>query len=274
MKPMKKLIPILGLAGLALSGIPAHAQLFNYGDGNLILDFSQAAASADLEVNLGSLSSLNSLAQAACGTVSLGNFSSQLTLAGASVNSLTFSVVGLQLNSSGSVAATTEYLTQTQTGVSPNSPPKDLTPSNQSAVESKILGILGLNSDGSLGTKGILPWSAAQPAGANNTASAVIIGNTDINSFTKIVGASFGPVNPKDTTPALFSSGSVVSDLFEYDPVGSSQNTVYQGYFTFSSDGSLNYTTASPVPEPGVAVLAAGGLLVLALRQRFQRNKA
>ena len=76
-----KFIPILGVAGLALSGLSAHAQIA-YNDGDLILDFSQSGAS-DVEVDLGSLASLNLLSGGS--SVQIGSFSSYLTTAGSSL---------------------------------------------------------------------------------------------------------------------------------------------------------------------------------------------
>jgi len=113
-----------------------------------------------------------------------------------------------------------------------------------------------LNSDGSLSTKGILPWSAANSANAtNNTATVVIIPTTSISSYTKIVGASFGPVNPKNT----FVTDGTISDLFEYDPVGSSQNAIYRGYFTFNSDGTLDFSLPAPPSTTITAIHSTAG---------------
>jgi len=54
-KHMKKqLIPIASVAGLALTGLSAHAQI-NYHDGDLIVALTQSSATADVEIDLGSL---------------------------------------------------------------------------------------------------------------------------------------------------------------------------------------------------------------------------
>jgi hypothetical protein len=278
-KHMKRqLIPILGVAGLALSGLSAHAQVFNYSDGDLILDFSQSAATADVEVDLGNLASLTSAAQGAGGTVLLGNFTSDLGLAGASVNGLSFSVVGLQNLASGPLAANTLFLTQKQTGASPNALPNDLTASAQNTAKGTIQHIVGIGN-----STGILPWSTANAASAYNTPSTAIIGNTSLSSYTKIVGASFsgaaaiGGGAPKNTTSATFATdgGSIVSDLFEFDPLGSSSKAGYEGYFTFNSDGTLDFTTGSgTVPEPATyGIFAGAGLLVVSLRNQLRRKQ-
>jgi hypothetical protein len=271
----RKFIPILGLAGLAVSGLSAHAQI-TYNDGDLFVAFSQASATADVEIDLGSLSYLQGLSGGS--TVSLGNISSDLTLAGASLNSLTFSVFGLQNAPNGSIAGNTSWLSLTQTGASPNAPTAGLTPSKQNALQSNELGTLGLTPLGNLASKGLLPWSAANAAGANNTASTAIIPNSDINSYSKITAGS-GNIGAnvtgyKNTTSGTFvtDGGSITSDLFEYDPTGTANPSVYQGYFTLNSLGVLSFTA---VPEPGTCgMLAVGGLLLISLRNKFRRQQS
>jgi hypothetical protein len=79
----------------------------------------------------------------------------------------------------------------------------------------------------------------------------------------------------KNTTSSSFASGSIRSDLFEYDGNGSSSKAVYQGDFTFNSDGTLDYTFASSaVPEPSTyGIFAASGLLALSMRRQFLRQQ-
>jgi hypothetical protein len=154
----------LFVIGSVLSGWSVRSQVFTYKDGDLILDFSQSGANYDVEVDIGSLNSLTNAARVAGGTVQISgtfyNASSQLLNIFPSVNDLSFSVFGLQFSQSGSIAANTSWLTQTQTGANPNTPPKDLTGSNQNALKSNELGALGLQIDDvTLAGKGILPWS-------------------------------------------------------------------------------------------------------------------
>jgi hypothetical protein len=281
----KQLIPIVGVAGLVLSGASSHAgPVFNYTDGDLILDFSQSGSS-DLEIDIGSLANLN--LSAGGGTLNLGNFSTQLaaaqgvTLGNLSLGSLSFSVFGQQLLQSGSINAGTVYLTQAQPGANPITPPTNLTGISQATVGSKILAIEGLNADGSLATKGILPWSAGNSSDPiANSASEVIISTSTAlvkqNSYSYITSGGFtgAPSNPKNTTPGTFTSGSITSDLFTFDPAADDTGTpsVYDGQFTFNSDGSLDFT---PVPEPGTyGLLAAGGAVFFALRRQFIRKQA
>jgi hypothetical protein len=251
---LKKLLRY-GLLGLALSGLPAYAQVFNYTDGDLILDFSEANY-PDVEVDIGSLASLTNAAATSGGTVEISayNLSTQLIGNFGSVDSVSFSVIGQQYNQNGSINAGTVYLTQKQTGSSPNTPPASLNSIEQANAQGTVLAVEGLDDLGNISTKGILPWSASQAADpVINTATVAIIptsGLQDINSYTKIVGSSFlgAPTNPKNTTPASFTSGSIVSDLFTFDPAnnGTSNPSTYDGYFTLNSDGTLYFSL--PVP--------------------------
>jgi hypothetical protein len=257
----------LGALGLTMSLLSVQAQVFNYTDGDLILDFSTAGYS-DVEVDIGNVTNLISAAKAAGGTVQLGAYdvNAQLLATFGSVDSLSFSVVGLQNLASGSIAANTSYLAQKQTGAGPNTPPNDLTLSAQNTVKGTIQHIVGLGN-----SSGILPWSAANPADpVNNTVRVVIIptsGTQALNSYTKIVGASFsgaaaiGGGAPKNTTSATFSTdgGSIVSDLFEFDPVGSSHQSIYKGYFTFNSDGTLDFSVPALPRTVITAITAIGG---------------
>jgi hypothetical protein len=265
----RKLIPILGLAGLALSGLSARAQI-NYNDGDLILDFSKSGA-ADVEVDLGSLGSLDLLSGGS--TVQVGSFDSYLTTAGASVNSLSFSIFGLQNNASGPIAANTSYLSIQQSGTGPNTAPNDLTGSVQNTLKSTELGILGLDGFGGYNTTGLLPWSTANAAGP----TVAIIPNGNVNGYTHEAGTFNGAPSgfPTTTTSSTFSSGgSVTADLFEFDPgVGPSQKATYDGDFTFNRDGTLDFTSITPAPEPTVYGLLGVGLLLVKFRNQFRRKQ-
>jgi hypothetical protein len=280
-KHMKKLTSILGLAGVAFSALSGHAQVFDYSNGDLILDISKSG-SPDLEVDLGSLSSVTSAAQADGGTVQLNAYSSaQLQSAfGASTSGLTFQVFGTE--ASGTASQIVNYLTEAG---NPNSTPNDyttsVTKSISAAIQQKIIG--------SGNSTGILPWSSQNPAGLGNTATVAIIptsGATSVNSFTvnssSLTGLLANQGALGNTTPGSF-SGSIFSDLYGYEaagglgsalPAGSSSQ--YDGYFTFNSDGSLDFTEAVvPAPESGYyGAMAGGGLLLLSLRRQLRRQQA
>ena len=70
---MKKLTPLLGVAGVAMASFSAHAQVFQYTPGDLILDFSESGHS-DLEVDIGNSSQFTSgQSYAAVGGYSVAN---------------------------------------------------------------------------------------------------------------------------------------------------------------------------------------------------------
>jgi len=188
---------------------------------------------------------------------------------------LSFTIFGLQNAASGSVSAHTAYLTTQQSGASPDTAPNDLTGSVQSTLRSSELGILGLQNSGSLASIGLLPWSSSNPAGSTNGLSFAIISSGNANSYTSRTSSGFNgaPNVPTSITPSSFTSGSVTADLFEFDPgLGTSQQAVYDGDFTFNSDGTLDFTSVVPAPEPSVYAIFGVGLLWLGFRHQLRRN--
>jgi hypothetical protein len=278
-KHMKRLTPILGIAGVALVALNGHAQQFQYSTGDLILDFSETG-DPDLEVNIGTLSTLTADAVANGGTIEVAggglnayNVNSQLLATFGSTSGLTFSVVGTS-------GTTSDYLTESRANpavanTAPNNVATAATASASTAITQTIVG--------SGNATGILPWSAGNPAGTGNTANVAIIptsGVASINSFTHNIGNVTGYISPDtlgNATPGSF-SGSIVSDLFGYVPKSSQTKATDEGYFTFNSDGSLDFTeTTEPVaaPESGYfGVVAGSGLLLLSLGRQLRRQAA
>ena len=107
------------------------------------------------------------------------------------------------------------------------------------------------------GPAGIDP--ASDPASWNGE---TIVGGsgTFFNNY-----GSATPNDPNSTTPASFTSGAVVEDLYAVK----SDNTAGQllGTFTFDSTGTLTFS-ASAVPEPSTLGLLGMAALGLALRKR------
>jgi hypothetical protein len=281
-KHMKRLTPILGMAGVALVALNGHAQQFQYSTGDLILDFSETG-DPDLEVNIGTLSTLTADAVANGGTIEVAggglnayNVSSQLLATfGGSTGGLTFSVVG-------TTGTGLDYLTESRlnpavANTAPNDVATSATAGVSGAITQKIIG--------SGNATGILPWSASNPAGTGNTANVAIIptsGAASVNSFTDNIGNVTGTISTSpplgNTTPGSF-SGTVVSDLFGFVPKSSQTKATDEGYFTFNSDGSLDFTeTTEPVvaaPESNYfGAVAGGGLLLLSLGRQLRRQTA
>jgi hypothetical protein len=267
------------MAGVALATLSAHAQVFQYNDGDLILDFSKSGDS-DLEVDIGNISQFTSVAAGT--TVAVGGYSvaNQLNATFGSLDSVQFSVFGSQVNGTASgnpldFLSLRELVPGTQ-----NSAPHDFTASKDSSVSGAETGIIGYGT-----ASGILPYSANNPSDpAGNTTTAVIIPTSGVvsgDSFTKLYNgsgglksliASPGIVN---TLPSNFveTSGAVaVSDLFEYAGNGGSAFSSYLGDFTLSNNGQLDFTA---VPEPmSYGLTASAGLLVLAFRHQLRRLRS
>lgn len=273
---MNKFASILGLAGVALASLSANAQVFQYNDGDLILDFSKSGSS-DLEVDVGNISTFSGLAAGT--TVPVTGYSANnqlLATFGGSLDGVAFSVFGTSSQTSGD-----DYLSFRR--VNPavqNTAPSDFNLTKLAQVSSAVDGIIGFGT-----SKGILPYSAsvgADPVG--NTTTAVVIptsGLAAINSFTTLYNASGGlkSLIPAPGIPNTLSGtfeetpgATAVSDLFEYQGNGSSSKSLFLGDFTLEDNGSLEFSSPSAVPEPKTyGIIAGGGLLLLAFRQQFRR---
>jgi hypothetical protein len=261
-KRLGKLTPLLGVAGLALVSLSAQAQVFQYTAGDVIVDLSKTG-SADLEVDAGNL-----LNQAAGTTVDLGGnalgqdkyTSAELgTVFGNAANALD----GVVLTAVGTTSGTTaDYFTEARSNpAQENTTPSNLSGSIRSTDHTQILGI----------SSGITAWSANPTAGQLNSTTAVTIENGNTDGWTSKKSGLIGDIGAasENTTPVGFTQGdtAIVSDLFEYTGSG----VQYIGDFTFQSDGELDFTTPSAVPEPSTYGLLGGfGLLLLALRKQFQ----
>jgi hypothetical protein len=265
---MKKFIPILGITGLALSALSVHAQnVFTYNSGDLILDFSQTGSS-DFEVDLGSLANLQAEAAADNGTVLLtsvanGYTVSQLSGNFANYNNLSLAVFGTTGNGG------SDFFTKKRNDpLVQNTTPNDITRSTANTGASDVLGVVGVGKE-----TGILEYNGT------TTANVAEIPAANANSYTTIGSAALNAIanvnTIKNVTGAAF-SGSIVSDLFAYNGLGSGSQAVFEGDFTFNSDGTLDFSeplVAAPETASYGAV-AGGGLLLLSLRRQFRRRQA
>ncbi len=216
---MKKLTPVLGLAGVVLASLSASAQpVFQYNDGDLVLDFSKAG-SADLEVDIGSSSSFIALAGGGAVPVSGYNISSQLlSTFGGSLDGVSFSVFGTTSSTSA------DYLSLRRLNPSvANTVPADFSGAKASSVSGDVNGLIGFGT-----STGILPYSAGTPADSvGNTATAVVIptsGVAAVNSFTtkyngtgglKSLLATPGAANTLAGNFAETPGATAASDLFD-----------------------------------------------------------
>ena len=213
------------------------------------------------------------MTQAAGGTVNLAGIggpysaSTQLLANFGSASGVTFTAFGV---TGTGAPGSDDYLSLKRSNPgTQNTTPGDWTPSKGNSIVSTINGI----------TTGLTSYSgqvAADPVA--NTPSAVLVPSSssqspayvdsytyDKSGLTGYTGTSIGNT---------LSSSSVVSDLYDYAELGSGTKATFDGYFTFNTDGTLDFTTAiSAVPEPKAYGLAAGaGLLILSLRSRLKKQ--
>jgi hypothetical protein len=269
-KLTRKITPILGVTGLAFAALTANAQVIQYNTGDLIVDFSKAGSS-DLEVDIGSIAALTSEAQSAGGTYDLGGAggpydpSAQLLANFGSASGVTFTAFGV---AGTGAPGSDDYLSLKRSNPgTQNTTPGDWTPSKGNNILAQINGI----------TTGLTSYSGQIAADSvANTPSAVLVPSSSSQSPAYVDSYTYGKSGLTGYTGTsignTLSSSSVVSDLYDYAELGSGTKATYEGYFTFNSDGSLDFTTAfAPVPEPKTYGLAAGaGLLIFSLRNRLK----
>ena len=237
------------LAALTAAGVlwslNASAQ-FSYNNSDLLLGFRTPGGTSDLLVDIGSVS----LYTGATTPITIsGNYytSSQLTDAGLNLNNLYFAVFG---DVSPGYPATygpynTLWVAQTSTQLG----------FSRSRIES-------------IGAGGNFLGATTSP-GADNTATAIVTSDSFSQSGDNSYAAGMGPNgnfqgnfgsnnNIENNTPLSFTSGSIISDLYEMRP---NQDGLLLGQFVLTSDGALTF---NPVPEPTTWATLGLGLLGLA----------
>ena len=266
---------MLAVAGAALlAASQAKAQLSPaYSQGDLLLDFRNTTSTtpADVTVDLGSISTFITLT----GTTDLdpasgGTFTAaELTsLYGANLTGVGFTAVADTANNL--------FLTRTQSTTSaPTTKSAELT-GPQFSTFSTAVNNIGLGASGGNVT-------TANSLDSGNRIVSVSSGQTDSyqsqgtynsgntinynNSVNTVSGAGGSMENVGNGTSATYSA------LWEQTPGLPSGTDVYLGYFTFDTDGEVDFTSinASPVPEPSTYGLIAGlGLLALIFRRQFR----
>ena len=112
---------------------------------------------------------------------------------------------------------------------------------------------------------GAASFSGSNPAGPDNTATAVVLPASYANGYSSYLGSgnfkSFQG-NAENLTPSGFteSGGIIRSDLYEIRP-GSGQS-LYLGYFEFKATGALSFTAAggsAPAPAPTITAITRAG---------------
>lgn len=263
--PSRSKAVALAALALALAAPAVEAQTFTYTTRDLIATFRRSGSS-DLEVNLGSVNSLKSLAPGT--TVNFSDrfdASSQLIGTFGDLNSLSFSVFGTQ-RGTGADPANTSWLTKARLDpATQTTAPGRFTASKSQNIQSAISGIAG---DGASSGALVYSPSAAYPPSSGTALVIPTTGTAAANSYTTKYTAAgglaqlVGSPGIENTTSASFSTtpGSVVvSDLYEYLPGSAGTAASYLGSFTFNDAGALTFQSVQAVPEPSALAMIALG---------------
>ena len=244
-------LAVAAVAASALAG-SAQAQLvnqFSMNQDQLLLGFRSSSSSSDLVIDLGTASQVGI---GSGSTVNLNNngnvglsasgLQAELTTLFGGMGNLSFGVVG------GHSAS------QNNNAIYSTVPDGALPP---------VLGAVGdLNS--AANTVGFQIDGSGSPVNQQ-----VVANNQNYGvSWTEQIGSATSlwqrnGTSPEATTPATFTSGTVVEDL--YGKVNGVETM--QGTITLGADGSVVYAP-SVVPEPGTCALVGLGLLAFTLRRR------
>jgi hypothetical protein len=269
---------MLAMAGAALVlASQANAQTFGYSTGDLLLNFRVVPASGspasgnDLEFNEGSVSGLTSVSGSQ-ELVTPGTVASDLGVS-------TISSVGFSAGASDPTGNGLLDLTRVDTtpGVQPTTPSSQQQWSTQNKVDGSIDNIgAGANASTTILAQGVATVPAATVGlsyQAQGEASSSVAGQASITygGNQNIVASKGGLIETKGASylalwevPATTTPGGASTGLSD----------TYLGYFTFQSDGEVDFNSAvanSPVPEPATyAMFAGAGLAALALRRQLR----
>jgi hypothetical protein len=260
---------LAGVAGLALLAPTAKAQVFTYTAEDLLLGIRSAGPN-DFVVDLGPSSFFRT---AAAGTydISTGRYnSSQLTSAFGGLDGLSLSVFGDVRTTGGSLPNNTLWMTAARPDINVQTIPWQRKSSiTQGNTGAKIDGVAG----------GAVGYSGGQPAGPNNTATAVVMpdnyagGSYQVSVGTGNWGGTFVG-NSEGNTGISFAAGGVPVrlDLYELQPAAGNPAGTWLGYFDFKPNGTASFTV---VPESSAwATIGGGACLLFAAfqRRRLQRG--
>lgn len=265
---MKKTTLIKAFLAVGLCGSAAMAQSFTYNPGDLLVAFRSGSSSQNVIVDIGSASFYEN----ATGSFNISGVNAALfTSTLGTMDNVYWSVFGY-VNTTGSAIGVqnTIFVSDPRSDIlTQNDPNSSLTFSGQGQAISKMRAI----ADGA--TSGYATILSDQIIVLS---SSLNVGGDPV-SYTVGVGP-FGDFNGtwspavENLTGSGFSSGSTpsVSDLFQQTP-GAANNGTYLGNFQFNNNGTLQFTSVTPAPEPSTwALLVAGGMTLLVVR-RFKYNQ-
>jgi hypothetical protein len=263
---------LLAMAGIALLTQPAKATTLSYSDGDILLGFHDSSKTTDYVLDLGNFSQFQGHTVGYSTTLSLGSVGTDLTnIFGAgwtNSSSVYWGAVGTDSNTD-ALFATRAEIYGVQSHATAWARQND---TNQSGVNTTITG-MGYNAfdsnastaNSSVGfaqpTSMSDSWANWQPGGGNSSGISLAYFNPTIE----------GNFQHGTGNGGAYGSGSVLN-LFEMQD-GSGSGS-YLGSFTINDSGSVTFQVTS-VPEPSTyAMVAAGGLLVLSMRNRLRKKQA
>jgi hypothetical protein len=245
----------------------------SYNNGDMLLGFRKSGQASNLEVNLGSITTITSLLGSGQ-ILSFGNkFTSADITAGVgtagsgTLNSAIWSVSAAvsAVNQISGAARNTLWLTSAR-GLNSANISTQTTPWSTESITAQGNTVAPVLTVGS-------GFAAATGTASSPTTAAVIANGA--NSYADTIGANgdYGAFqgNIENTLGATFTSGGSVarSDFYQLTPSGAS---TYLGYFELSQAGALSFVA---VPESGTFGASIGaGLLALALMRAHRKSLA
>ena len=221
---------------------------------DLLLGFRQNGGAQELVVDLGPVSRFYAAAPGSKLTITEFT-AAQFTNAFAGLDNIGFAVFGAVRADGDPVRPLqTVWATRKRTGSAVRSDPWNRVSSFSLANSATRISSIGT---------GTATFSSANPAGRDNTPTAVVLPASNPNGYSTYLGTG----NLKNTfqgslenvTPQDFASGTegLRSDLYEVRP-GSGEST-YLGYFELTPAGAMTFTAAggnTPVPPPAPTLTA------------------
>lgn len=269
---MKNLSLAVTVVSLVVNAGSAFAQSFAYTPGDVILGFRTSPVSTDIVIDLGSLTSITSLAPG--GTYQVADITTPLSIAYGDTTVPSGKILAIF---SATQASTEVYLSNPRSSSSTSSSmPADGTSFKAGSTTSqKVLATavnqVGLSAKTLSSTPGFGPTSdstyVVMPSiGANQNGYTSVLKPTSTSWFGTKLARS---VQNNRLLEGTTTSGGLSLDFFHTTSANATLNGAYLGYFTISHAGIVSFTPVTAVPEPQEYAAVFGlGLAGFALWRR------
>jgi hypothetical protein len=251
----------LALLAVGLLALQEAAGAFSYTNCELIAAFRVPTGVSDLVVNLGPSASFEGLPARTALTIT--NVSpDQLHAVFPSLNGLAWSVSGARRGNTNypQFPLQTTWVTAPQAQIGSSGPTWLRKGQFTLGTTSGQIDAIGA---------GAIVYGTLQPAGPNNTSTAIVIPSTDPNSYSTVIGVdgdfagSFQGDVENTTADDFDSTGSSSrSILYELQPAsGSDLNTPGQvlGFFDLKPEGTLTFTAGTPPESTTITSIQSNG---------------